>query len=117
MTETTTLLGEDYSMSSPVHQLKESSNNTLLDLTWPTSSSDFLSGDFMPSKLLQEGNMSFDPSNFALDMKSNAQDESSKSKSKGDNNKGAQMSWLSLFAELDPLANQDNVTSGTGDRA
>ncbi|KAK9752368.1 Arfaptin-like domain [Popillia japonica] len=117
LTETTTLLGEDYSMSSPVHQLKESSNNTLLDLTWPTSSSDFLSGDFMPSKLLQEGNMSFDPSNFALDMKSNAQDESSKSKSKGDNNKGAQMSWLSLFAELDPLANQDNVTSGTGDRA
>ncbi|GJQ71141.1 hypothetical protein Trydic_g1043 [Trypoxylus dichotomus] len=88
--ETTSLLGEDYSMSSPTHKTSDSSNGALLDLTWPTATADFLSGEFMPSKLLQE-------------------DDSAKSKSKGDGNKATQMSWLSLFAELDPLANQDNT--------
>lgn len=115
--ETNSLLGEDYSMSSSAQEPIDSTNQTLLDLTWPTNTSDFLSGDFMPSKLIQDGAINFDIGGFPLDGKTNPGEEPSKPKSKGDTNKTTQMSWLSLFAELDPLANQDNVMDGMGDRA
>ncbi|XP_022910018.1 islet cell autoantigen 1 [Onthophagus taurus] len=103
--ETTNLLGEDFSTPTNNETPKTPLNGTLLDLSWP-STSDFLGGDFMPSKLLQEG------MNFNLD----ELDKMTESK-KPTTDQKAQMSWLSLFAELDPLANQESNTPGSGDRA
>lgn len=115
------LLGEDFS-SKKTEEL-ESNNDIhpeLLDLNWPETS-DFLGGDFMPSKLIQ-GDIDFNnlvsnkeiPSTNKMMETKEIKGDSKKSRS---DNSGAQMTWLSLFAELDPLANQDNSLNGTGDRA
>lgn len=86
-----------------------------MDLNWTSAetSSDFLGGDFMPSKLLQEGSFNF------VDEAANKESQHNKNEQKVDSSKESKdkVSWLSLFAELDPLANPLIEGSGAGDRA
>lgn len=128
-TNVSNLLGEDFSVSSPPAAAEGQSSpskiddskpsSALLDLAWPSSNSDFLGGDFMPSKLMQnDDTFSFHEND---DDKSNKQiDNNSKSNinvSKQSETNKTQMSWLSLFAELDPLANPDQMENNLVDRA
>lgn len=79
----------------------------------------------MPSKLLQEGDLNFLELDLSTktDSKSCASQKNPVTKNcEGQINKGpsntSQVSWLSLFAELDPLANQNDGTLSTAvDRA
>lgn len=123
--DTGNLLDEDFNPSW-TNQAQESSvtdlnaSSELVGLSWPTNT-DLLTGEFMPSKLLQEG-LNF----LELDLPSQA-DNKNKMKSpttklnekqtNKDSSSTSQVSWLSLFAELDPLANQNVLQSTNGDRA
>lgn len=73
----------------------------------------------MPSNFINEGNFNFKdaPVTQAEDnnLKEIKEDKEIPKKSTLEKN-NAQMSWLSLFAELDPLANQD-IANADGDRA
>lgn len=86
----------------------ENDISSLLNINWQSNdvqpSSDLL-GDFLPSQLLQSEQFQFtsSPSN----PEENLPDESSKSSAQL-NDKGSAVSWLSLFADLDPLANNNN---------
>ncbi|KAG5874975.1 hypothetical protein JTB14_026376 [Gonioctena quinquepunctata] len=115
--EVPNLLDGDYSapplpqaMSSETDLSKPSS--ALLDLNW-SHNSDFLGGDFMPSKLIQEGSFSFKEASPSKEVSS--QEKFDKSAAPMSNEK--QVSWLSLFAELDPLAGTANENTSAGDRA
>ncbi|XP_068906040.1 islet cell autoantigen 1 [Tenebrio molitor] len=116
------LLGEDFSLAAPEPEepLPDSSTPSaaLLDLCWP-SNADFLGGDFMPSRLIQEGNFDFSQIDLGKVEESTkeANDKPKKVASKNHDKNGTQMSWLSLFTELDPLANPDQELSNCGDRA
>lgn len=115
--EVTDLLGEDFSAKIPEDEAPTSDGTSaLFDLCWP-SNADFLGGDFMPSKLIQEGD--FDFSRIDIETIENARESNSKPKKqdKRSEKNGTQVSWLNLFAELDPLANPDPVTSSADDRA
>ncbi|KAK4877324.1 hypothetical protein RN001_009830 [Aquatica leii] len=112
--EVSNLLGEDFSSPpssdtiQPIVENEENvSNVTLLEMN--ISSKDDLLGDFMPSHLIQEGMFSFN----LTDSLSDTKDKNIPSKMKGNGKTEAQVSWLSLFKELDPLANQD---IGSGDK-
>lgn len=74
-------------------------SSALLDLNWSTTS-DFLSGDFMPSKLIQDNLF-----NIVQENPIESNSENSNQKAPTETTKENQVSWLSLFAELDPLAN------------
>lgn len=135
------MLGEDFSTIDPeIPMTTTDSDNAnslaLLDLSWPTTSnSDFLAGDFMPSRLLQEPNYGItrndldqlEQDNNVLIDKETSNDCSKPSKTSAktksvsattaENSGSALVSWLSLFAELDPLANSQQVTSISSDRA
>ncbi|KAF5284061.1 hypothetical protein FQR65_LT13607 [Abscondita terminalis] len=109
-TEVNDLLGEDFSSVptsdpfKPVPAVEENvSNLTLLEMNIP--SKEDLLGDFMPSRLIQEGMFNFNVSD-KLDATSK-DDKNIPSKIRGNEKTEAQVSWLSLFKELDPLANQD----------
>lgn len=71
--------------------------------------------DFMPSHLLQEGNFIFDTSEILNDNAETTKDVKKVTKNSSEKSE-SQVSWLSLFKELDPLANQDALSS-SGDRA
>lgn len=115
------LLGENfYSPTAKDEEILEQDSlpsSALLDLQWPTNS-EFLGGNFMPSQFIMDGNL--DLKNSDRRLSDNVLKDSKESKEVAKNVKidktNAQMSWLSLFAELDPLANQDNLTN-VGDRA
>lgn len=85
-------------------------SSALLDLNWSTNS-DFLSGDFMPSKLIQDN--LFD---IVKENGDESVDNSGPKSSKESSTKENQVSWLSLFAELDPLANNSH-DDDSGNRA
>lgn len=86
----------------------ENDISSLLNINWQSNdvqpSSDLL-GDFLPSQLLQSEQFQFtsSPSN----PEENLPDESLKPTTQL-NDKGSAVSWLSLFADLDPLANNNN---------
>lgn len=110
------LLDGDFSIPESLTSTNPKPSSALLDLNWTSSSensSDFLGGDFMPSKLLQEGSFSF------LDQAVIKEYPDNKSGQKHDISKENKdkVSWLSLFAELDPLANPIFESSGSGDTA
>lgn len=112
-TEVSNLLGEDFTPSLPESKAatlvedKILSNLALLEMN--ISSEADLLGDFMPSRLMQEENFDFNLTN-KFDSVPNT---NIPSKLKGNEKTEAQVSWLSLFKELDPLANQD---LGSGDK-
>lgn len=85
-------------------------SSALLDLNWSTSSG-FLSGDFMPSKLIQNDLFKIVQEN-PNESNANATDVKQANESFREN----QVSWLSLFAELDPLAN-NQLDDGAGNKA
>ncbi|XP_017772375.1 PREDICTED: islet cell autoantigen 1 [Nicrophorus vespilloides] len=103
------LLGESFFNINTEQTTEESTNESELSgLNWPmsTTTSDFIQQNFMPSQLLQAD---FDPAMI----KENDKEDSEMPKK--DDKKLSQMNWLSLFAELDPLAQDESATSG--DRA
>lgn len=116
------LLNEEFN-SSWTNEAQESStetNSELVGLTWPTNT-DLLTGEFMPSKLLQEG-LNF----LELDLSSQTDNKEktnssitkqNETKLNKESNNTSQVSWLTLFAELDPLANQNISQNTTADRA
>lgn len=123
--ETSNLLGEDFTSAIPIQnetageEEKELSNVALLELNLSTNTD--LLKDFMPSRLIHEGNFNFDrpdadsPSNLEATNNTKGVTKKSKTNEKTE----AQVSWLSLFKELDPLANQDDASlsnGGLGDR-
>lgn len=127
----TNLLGEGFNVDWTEEAPKSIENGSnpsseLLDLSWPMNTN-LLAEDFMPSKLLQEGGLNFANLNLAtsVDNKNSTEKivkDKSDEKHENQSNKGtsnnSQVSWLSLFAELDPLANQgEAVLSATADRA
>lgn len=115
--EVTNLLGEDFSTKIPDQEAPISDGpSALLDLCWP-SNADFLGGDFMPSQLIQEGN--FDFSQIDIERIENSKESNIKpmKQDKRSEKNGTQVSWLNLFAELDPLANPDPAASTSDDRA
>lgn len=97
---------------------KSLSNVTLLEMNLSTDHD--LLRDFMPSRLIQEGNFNF-TSSETFNNQSTAKDSNDiPKKVKATEKTEAQVSWLSLFKELDPLANQDDGNfnnSDAGDRA
>ncbi|KAF5279064.1 hypothetical protein FQA39_LY05742 [Lamprigera yunnana] len=110
LTEVSDLLGGDF-FSQPTHpQVPDSkaveateeniSNVTLLEMN--LSNKEDLLGDFMPSRLMQEESFNLD-----LNMLDTAKEKKTLSKVRNNEKTEAQVSWLSLFKELDPLANQD----------
>lgn len=114
----TNLLGEDF---SPAVQEEPSENaslsSELLGLSWPATVSDFIGGEFMPSKLLHDNDLNIAELTAPREMKQEAAKESKEVASKKETKSNVNMSWLSLFAELDPLSNQnEGVLSSTGDR-
>lgn len=114
------LLGEDFAVAAQEQEtpVQDGPNpsSALLDLCWP-SNNDFLGGDFMPSKLIQEGNFDFSQIEAAKTEDTKETNDRPKKIAKGNEKNGTQMSWLSLFAELDPLANSDQELTNSGDRA
>lgn len=110
-TEVSNLLGEDFNPSLPESKApsivddKVLTNLALLEMN--ISSEADLLGDFMPSRLMQENFFNL-PDKFDSVPSNNIP-----SKLKGNEKTEAQVSWLSLFKELDPLANQD---LGSGDK-
>lgn len=119
------LLGEEFytppKQESPIEEPKSASSE-LLGLQWP-SNSDLLGGGFMPSRFIQEGKLNFSADLTPTPAKVNSKTVEQKDTKEAPIKKKAettnsQMSWLSLFAELDPLANQDdNALNAGGDRA
>lgn len=112
------LLGEDFIPSTNSESVENTSlNSDLLNLQWPTNS-DMFNSNFMPSNFILEGSINFnEPDLIQADDKvepTETKDNGPKKNLSEKNN--AQMSWLSLFAELDPLANQD-IANAEGDRA
>lgn len=113
------LLGEDFSATNEeIKPIEQSPSAALLDLQWPNNA-DFFGGDFMPSKFIQEGQLDFNteltpstPNKPSEPIK----EEISKKKNKEKTNINSQMSWLSLFAELDPLSNQDNLQNASSNK-
>lgn len=113
------LLGEDFYSPAKEEIFEQNTlpSSALLDLQWPTNS-EFLGGNFMPSQFIMDGNLDLkdsDPQQNDNVLKDNKENKEVPKNIKIDKTT-AQMSWLSLFAELDPLANQDNLTN-VGDRA
>lgn len=103
-------------------EIGTSGNAALLDLSWPSGntaqsnlSSDFLlGGDFMPSSFLQD----LSSLSSLTDVKDQTDSVAASGTGKDKKDKtSSQMSWLSLFAELDPLANQEESSSNLTDRA
>lgn len=109
----TNLLDDDFSASWTDQTQESSVNSELAGLSWPANT-DLLTGEFMPSKLLQEGlnflELDLPQTDNKNEVKSLKINEKSTSK---DSNSASQVSWLSLFAELDPLANQNILQSST----
>lgn len=66
----------------------------------------------MPSKLLQESLFNFVEPSINKQSQSEKEDKNKPSKESKD-----KVSWLSLFAELDPLANPPSEGDAAGDRA
>lgn len=87
-------------------------SSALLDLDWSTTS-DFLSGDFMPSKLIQNNIFRIVQDN-PTEPNAETNNQKPSTKPTKENN---QVSWLSLFAELDPLANSPLDDTSAGNRA
>nr|CAH7742501.1 unnamed protein product [Callosobruchus chinensis]CAH7752566.1 unnamed protein product [Callosobruchus chinensis] len=102
-TEVANLLQGDF--SAPTDPQLEASDlskpsSALLDLSWSIQS-DFMKGNFMPSKLMQEDGFMF------MDLPTEQETSQKNEKSPDKNEKNdKQMSWLSLFAELDPLSSK-----------
>lgn len=72
----------------------------------------------MPSKLLHDGELSIEKLTIPHDAKQDAAKEIKDTPSKKGRKNNANVSWLSLFAELDPLSSQnEGVLGSTGDRA
>lgn len=75
----------------------------------------------MPSMLLEEGKSNFSDTKLAdlsEDKRETTEEQAKPAVTKDNSKKGTQVSWLSLFAELDPLSNQnEHVLNGVGDRA
>lgn len=130
-TDVSNLLGEDFSASWTSEALPTSTSDSnasseLVGLSWPTNS-DSLAGEFMPSKLLQEGDLNFlelnlsthtDNKNFAKEKLKDTVGKANEEHVNRGSSSMSQVSWLSLFAELDPLANQNDGTLSTAvDRA
>lgn len=113
VSETADLLGENFSLPETAQENvkpeDDKPSSALLDLNW-SSNSEFLGGDFMPSKLLQQGTFDFSDLNVV------SENEKSGGKTEAPAN-GSHVSWLSLFAELDPLANPTSENNSAGDRA
>lgn len=80
---------------------------TLLNINWQTNdvqaSSDLL-GDFLPSQLLQSELFQFPAAQMTAENLPNSENKLPNSS----NDKGSAVSWLSLFADLDPLANNNS---------
>lgn len=118
------LLGEDFlepSLQSENSQEESKPSSELFNLQWPTNS-DFLGGDYMPSRFIQEGTVDFTTTNVIEDtnLKENkkAVNKENKLQKTRNDKTSSQMSWLSLFAELDPLASQEeSELYPVGDRA
>ncbi|KAJ8948870.1 hypothetical protein NQ318_013524 [Aromia moschata] len=114
--ESQNLLGEDFSESVKEESLSMSDDSkpssALLDLNW-TAGADFLGGDFMPSKLLQENSFDFSTSDPDKEDDNGKHDKKVTKATKINENN---VSWLSLFAELDPLANPSMENNTAGDR-
>lgn len=115
----TNLLGEDFSRSTQEDLPENASlSSELLGLSWPATVSEFMGGEFMPSKLLHDGDLNIVELTAPRETKSETAKESKEAPSKKEMKTNASVSWLSLFAELDPLSNQnEGVLSSTGDRA
>lgn len=122
------LLGEDFTsapdpITANLDELKPSSALIDLDLSKSTDNfTDFLSGsaNFMPSSLMQdETGFNFKTEESIAKTNENQPKKIVKStapkQSKGKTQ--SQMSWLSLFAELDPLSNGVTENNVAGDRA
>ncbi|XP_060519250.1 islet cell autoantigen 1 [Cylas formicarius] len=115
--EVSTLLGEDFLPTSslesnPANDFDESKpSSALLDLNW-SPVSDFLgNSSFMPSSLIEQGSFKFSEVNKDITDKQESNQKPNKTKT------DSQVSWLSLFAELDPLASGVMDNNVTGDRA
>lgn len=84
-----------------------------MDLAWQTGpdsskNSNDLLGDFLPSHLLQfDQFQSFEIQNNS-DQNGSTNSKAGTSMNNVDNNKSSAVSWLSLFADLDPLANNND---------
>ncbi|XP_056648940.1 islet cell autoantigen 1 [Diorhabda sublineata] len=120
--DTADLLNAAFLIDSPTEQAPTADNadkkpsSDLLDLNW-SSNTDFMAGDFMPSKLMQED--FFNIPMTTSKKEENVQDLNNISKKTLQNNMTSEnkVSWLSLFAELDPLANPAlENNSATSDR-
>lgn len=124
-TDITNLLDEDFNPNW-INQAPESATinlsaeSDLTGLSWPTNT-DLLTGEFMPSKLLQESlnflELDISTQTDNTDEIKNLKTKISEKNCKKDSSNTSQVSWLSLFAELDPLANQNISHNTAGDRA
>ncbi|KAJ8915781.1 hypothetical protein NQ315_004593 [Exocentrus adspersus] len=114
--ETIDLLGENFAASKnqePEQKIEEDvkPSSELLDLNWATNL-EFFGNDFMPSKLMQDTYDFTDTNLNKDDKKGDGKTESRDTKKLNADH----VSWLSLFAELDPLANSPAGHNVAGDR-
>lgn len=120
-TNVTNLLGEDFSSTVENETIDNNTlNSDLLNLQWPVNNADLFNSNFMPSNFIKEGSINFTDTDLLQD---HGDDDSNKMEIKEikenvakKNLSDKQVSWLSLFAELDPLANQD-IANASGDNA
>ncbi|CAH1992166.1 unnamed protein product [Acanthoscelides obtectus] len=110
-TEVANLLQGDF--AAPTEQQLEAADlskpsSALLDLNWSVQS-DFMKGNFMPSKLMQEEGFMF----METPLEKEASQKSEKSPDVKRDKSDKQMSWLSLFAELDPLSSKAGQSGDT----
>ncbi|KAL3276269.1 hypothetical protein HHI36_020983 [Cryptolaemus montrouzieri] len=104
------LLGDDFlptEISGEDKPNQGDTNESLLDLSLSQNNPELISKDFfMPSNLIQ-GGFNFTSDDLSkLEKAANQKDE--KAKTTSDKEKtDAQVSWLSLFDELDPLSNKN----------
>lgn len=98
----------------PTKEENEVSNVDLLQLNLGAPEASDLLGDFMPSNFIQEGLLDFSEFETHSTGEQRQQEQEVPKKRKEDKS-DAHMNWLSLFKELDPLANED--ATGSMDRA
>lgn len=110
-------MGENFTLTEnkqePLKVDDAKPSSALLDLNW-SANSEFLGSEFMPSKLMQESfNLTDSKDKDGSDGKSNGKIENT---TKTEQLNGNHVSWLTLFAELDPLANPITENNMDGDR-
>ncbi|XP_065162637.1 LOW QUALITY PROTEIN: islet cell autoantigen 1-like protein [Atheta coriaria] len=114
------LLGEDFTQFQQNQTVAESTTHSeLFGLSWPSASSTnisdaYASSEFMPSTLLQQDFLS-SMQTQSTPSQEEKNESADKSKATNEAPKSSQMSWLSMFAELDPLAQE--IDANVGDRA